>query len=281
MFNKSSFLVVLFVFLLAQSACAQENKATGEVTIKEEITKKTERKLAPKITVTDLSYQETVANHFLHYNLHEKSSGSLTSRENAFRSSDRTVASSERTESLDTGVEIQIDRGEMRKFTADIKGELLKSGYYRLTQGKPWTKSDTVELYDIIKRIKEGYYPGADYVLFGSINTIDFRNERNPLQGSNAISYSMSLGLVAEFSLIDTKTFEVVAGFSAAGDGEDVRLVNSGGTVINMNKGKVMQEVSRSLGVAVERELESQFTPENSTTSFSFKKETTHSVKVR
>jgi hypothetical protein len=166
-----------------------------------------------------------------------------------------------------SGTITTISRGELRKFTADIKGELLKSGSYRLVQGKPWTQQNTEKLYDIIDRIKKGFYPGADYVLFGTINNIDFRQEANPVQGSNATSYSLALELVGEFSLINTRTYEIKAAFSAMGEGSDVRLVNSAGTVIALNKSKVMQEVSRSLGDAVASEMEAQFNPAGSNRS--------------
>src|SRR5207245_1834940 len=109
----------------------------------------------------------------------------------------------------------------------------------------------------------KGFYPGADYVLFGAINNIDFRQEANPIQGSNAVSYSLALELVGEFSLIDTRTYEIKAAFSAMGEGSDTRLANAAGTVIALNKSKVMQEVSRSLGDAVAAEMEAQFNPAN------------------
>jgi hypothetical protein len=156
------------------------------------------------------------------------------------------------------GYQTFIDRGELRKFTADIKGELLKSGY-RLVQGKPWTQQNTEKLYDIINRIKQGYYPGADYVLWGSINNVEFRRDDNPIQGSNAFSHTLSLELVAEFSLINTKTYEIKAAFSAMGEGSDMKMTNAPGTVLTLNRSKVMQDVSRSLGVAVADEVTAQF----------------------
>lgn len=229
----------------------------------------------PKIAVTDLSYEEKVKEHFQYFEAREKHNNSYSANARASDSNFASSASmSERASSRGESSVIAasstittISRGELRKFTADIKGELLKSGSYRLVQGKPWTQQNTEKLFDIIDRIKKGYYPGADYVLFGTINNIDFRQESNPVQGSNAVSFSLALELVGEFSLINTRTYEIKAAFSAMGEGSDVRLANAAGTVISLNKSKVMQEVSRSLGDAVAAEMEAQFNPAGSSRS--------------
>ena len=220
----------------------------------------------PRIAVTDLSYEETVRQYFEHIEYRAKHSSSASARER-YRDSDysssgsgsyRARESGEVSFSSTSGVETYIDRGELRKFTADVKGELLRAGY-RLVQGKPWTQKNTEKLYDIIARIKQGYYPGADYVLWGSINNVEFRREDNPIQGSNATSHSLSLELVGEFSLINTKTFEIKAAFSAMGEGNDTKLSNAPGTRLSLNRSKVMQEVSQTLGEAVAMEVVNQF----------------------
>jgi len=215
----------------------------------------------PMIAVTDLSFEEKVRSHFITYDLHESSSTSHSSAGDVGSHNISASGQAERIEHLDTGMEETIDRGELRKFTADIKGEMLKAGLYKLTQGKPWVKKDTDSLYDIIERIKEGYYPKADFVLFGSVNSVDFRYESSPIQGSNAVNYSLSLELVAEFSLINTKTYEVVASFSAMGEGTDAKLVNSAGTTYVPSKSKAVRELSKSLGEDVAKQLAGQFAP--------------------
>lgn len=138
---------------------------------------------------------------------------------------------------------------------------LIRSGAYRLVQAKPYTAKENEKLYDVIYRIKKGYFPNADYVLFGSINSIEPRRELNPVQGSNATSATLAMELVGEFSLINTKTYEVKAAFSAMGEGQDMRLMNAPGQVAHLSKGKVMREVSQTLGVDVASQLEEQFNP--------------------
>lgn len=221
----------------------------------------------PKVAVTDLAYEERVSEYFRVVTASEKSSlrasGRESERESDYaysrRSSGSINARSESNYSSTEGTYSYIDRGEMRKFTADIKGGILKTGRFQLIQGKPFTDAKNNEkLYDIIGRIKKGMYPGADYVLFGAINSIEFRQEANPIKSTDTVSHTLSLELVGEFSLISTRNFTVKSSFSAMGEGQDVKLLSSRGGRVVLNRGKVVSEVSRSLGEDVARQLEEQ-----------------------
>ncbi len=219
----------------------------------------------PKIAVTDLSYEESVSEYVQDTHFREKVSQS-SRRNDRYREGDWSSQGelngqqqNQRETAYDasSGYETHVDIGELRKFTADIKGQLLKNGF-RLVQGRPWTPKHTVNLQDIIGRIKQGYYPGADYVLWGNLNNMEFRRNDTPIQGSTAISHSLSMALVGEFSLINTRTFEVKSAFSAMGEGNDTLLSTAPGTRMMLNRSKVIQEVSRSLGTAVASELTNQ-----------------------
>lgn len=224
----------------------------------------------PKIAVTDLSYEEKVREYFHVISAHSKSSLNAkanehereTTRSYSAGSSGSVNARSESSYYEESGSYSYIDRGELHKFVSDIKGEMLKSGYYRISQGKPVDKKDLDQLFDIIDRIKKGYYKGADYVLFGTVSSIEFRDEVTPVQGSDTNSYIFSLELVADFNLINTKTYEIMAAFSANGEGQDTKLVSTarGGRIVP-NRGRVVSEVSKSLGIDVARQLEEQFSP--------------------
>lgn len=222
---------------------------------------------APKVAVTDLAYEERVSEYFRVVSAHEKSSLRASGRESerdsdagySRRSSGSLNAKSESSYYEAEGTYSYIDRGELRKFTADIKGEMLKSGRFQLVQGKPFTDTKHSEkLYDVIARIKQGMYPGADYVLFGSINSIEFRQEANPIDNTNTVSHTLSLELVGEFSLISTRDYKIKAAFSAMGAGQDVKLLTSRGGRVVLNRGKVVSEVSKSLGEDVARQLDEQ-----------------------
>lgn len=157
------------------------------------------------------------------------------------------------------GLFVYIERNELRQFVSDIKGEILKSGKFKVTQAKPYTtKNPSEEIYDVIKRIKEGYYPGADYVLFGTFSSVDIRDESNPIQASDTRTNTLGLEIVAEFSLINTKTFEVKAAFSAIGEGSDMKLVK-GDAVLIPSRSKVISQASKSLGADVIKQMVEQF----------------------
>lgn len=219
-----------------------------------------------KVAVTDLAYEERVQQYFRNISATEKSSlrasARESERENDYSSSRRASASlnakSESSFSYSEGTYSYIETGELRKFTADIKGEILKSGYFQVTQAKPFTAKNSEKLYDVIARIKQGMYPGADYVLFGSVSNIQFRQEANPIDHTDTVSHSLSLELVGEFSLINTRNYQVKAAFSAMGEGQDVKLLSSRGGTVVFNRGKVVSEVSKSLGAEVFKQLEEQ-----------------------
>lgn len=220
---------------------------------------------AAKIAVTDLAYAERVSGYFHLVDYHNKSSarGSQSDRErDSFESSSSSSRSSYSENSRTDYTEVErsysyIEYGELRKFVGDIKGEILKSRDFQVTQAKPYTAKGSEKIYDIIARIKKGAYPGADYVLFGTVSELDFRDEVNPIIGTDTLSNTFSLMLVAEFSLINTRTFEVKAAFSATGEGQDVRVVTGGSRVVP-SRGRVVSEVSKSLGIDVARQISEQ-----------------------
>lgn len=220
-----------------------------------------------RIAVTDLSYQETVARYFNEVSLSYKGNAkyenrdrySDTDRRSSGNSSEKASGSVDMQYHSKQGTELVIERGELRKFTSDIKGGLLKNGF-RVVQGKPWTAKNTETLYDIIGRIKKGYYPNTDYVLFGTVNSVDFRDENNAIQGSNAVNMSRNLELTVEFSLINVKTYEVKAAFSAIGEGSESKLVSGmNATNFNPSTARIMKQVTESLGEDVSRQVLEQF----------------------
>lgn len=221
--------------------------------------------LAESVAVTDLTYQERVQHYFHMIDYHNRSafkeSNSDRERDNPYdySASSRSSASG-RSQTDYTEVEntqTYIEFGELRKFTADIKGAILQSGGFQVVQAKPVTGQKSEKIYDIIDRIKKGYYPHADYVLFGTVSDVDFRDEMNPVINTNTMSRVFGLTLVAEFSLINTKTYEVTASFSATGEGDDVRMIQPGASVIP-SRARVVGEVSKTLGEDVSRQLDEQ-----------------------
>ncbi|WP_434654801.1 penicillin-binding protein activator LpoB [Pseudomonas sp. R3-56] len=201
---------------------------------------------APRVAVTDLAYQQRVEE-YIH----------TVSAQSNFRANPYSASASSSYEEMEA-TSSYIEQGELRKFTGDIKGEILRSGMFQLVQGTPHTASSTGDVYDVIKRIKAGHFKGADYVLFGTVSDIDFTRDINELGTADSYSAVLALSLVADFSLINTKTYEITSAFTAMGEGQDTKLLNHRDVRISLNRPRVVREVSKALGEDVARQLSEQ-----------------------
>jgi hypothetical protein len=129
---------------------------------------------------------------------------------------------------------------------------------FQLVQGTPYTASSKGDVYDVIKRIKAGNFKGADYVLFGTVSDIDFTQDMNELAHTDSYSAVLGLTLVADFSLINTKTYEITSAFTAMGEAQDTKLVNGRDIKISLNRPRVVRDVSKALGEDVAGQLSQQ-----------------------
>lgn len=229
--------------------------------------------VSPRIAVTDLAHTQAVSQYFEV----AKSRGNNTFNANA----NSIAATSSASGTYVSGSYSYVEQRELGSFTNDIRGALLKGTAFRLVQGKAFdagvpqpSKAEQVlnqmqtgkvaipvrqpDVKDIVTRIKKGEFNGADYVLFGTLSNIEFRDELSPLQGTTSASSLFSLDLVADFSLISTRTFEIKAAFSAQGAGNDTKLVSNRGDIVRPNRGKVMRETSQTLAVSVYEQLVEQ-----------------------
>ena len=220
----------------------------------------------PRIAVTDLAYTQAVAEYFEAATM--KESSSLNANRNSVS------ATYQGNGTYVAGAYSYVEQRELGSFTNDIKGALLKGTNFRLVQGKLFdagapqpTKAEQVlnqmqggkmakpvkqpQVMDIIARIKKGDFPGADYVLFGTLTSLQFRDSLSPIQGTSNASHIFSLDLVADFSLISTKNYEIKASFSAQGEGAETKLLSTRGDILPPNRGKVIRDTSRTLAANV------------------------------
>lgn len=201
---------------------------------------------APKVAVTDLAYQERVEQ-YIH----------IVSAKNNYREGYYSASGSSSHNEIEATYSY-IEQGELRKFTGDIKGEILRTGMFQLVQGTPYTASSKGDVYDVIKRIKAGNFKGADYVLFGTVSDIDFTRDVTELANTDSHSAVLGLTLVADFSLINTRTFEITSAFTAMGEGQDTKLVNGRDIKVSLNRPRVVRDVSKALGEDVATQLSQQ-----------------------
>jgi len=196
--------------------------------------------------VTDLAYQERVEQ-YIH----------IVSAQNNFQANRYSASGSSSYNEIEA-TSSYIEQGELRKFTGDIKGEILRTGMFQLVQGTPYTASSKGDVYDVIKRIKAGNFKGADYVLFGTVSDIDFTRDVTELANTDSHSAVLGLSLVADFSLINTRTYEITSAFTAMGEGQDTKLVNGRDIKVSLNRPRVVREVSKALGEDVAQQLSQQ-----------------------
>jgi len=201
---------------------------------------------APKVAVTDLAYEQTVEQ-YIH----------VVSAQSAYREGYYSASGAASYNEFEAATSY-IEQTELRNFTGDIKGELLRTGMFQLVQGTPYTDSSKGDVYDVIKRIKAGNFKGADYVLFGTVSDIDFTRDVNELANTDSYSAVLGLTLVANFSLINTKTYEITSAFSAMGEGQDTKLVNGRDIKVALNRPRVVRDVSKALGEDVANQLSQQ-----------------------
>ncbi|GAB3361431.1 MULTISPECIES: hypothetical protein [Giesbergeria] len=228
---------------------------------------------APRIAVTDLAYTPRVSEYFEA----GTEQGSSHTRDTRWSS----TTSEQYSSTYVAGRYSYIEQRQLYSFTNDIKGALLRGTVFRLVQGKAFdagapqpTKAEQAlhqlqtgrmarpsrqpEVRDIIARIKKGEFNGADYVLFGAVSSVQFRDALSPLQGTSSATHQYGLDLLVDFSLIHTRTYEIKAAFSAQGAGNDTKILSNRGDIAPPNRAKVMRETSQSLAMSVYEQLVDQ-----------------------
>lgn len=226
-----------------------------------------------RIAVTDLAYTKAVSEYF--------DAGTFKGSSQMQANRHSATASSQGSGTYVGGQHSYLEQRELGSFTNDIKGALLKGTAFKLIQSRGFdagnpqpTKAEQAlnqiktgkvaapvrqpGVKDVIARIKKGEFKGADYVLFGSLSHVEFTDQYSPLQGTTTATRQYGLDLLADFSLIDTKSYEIKAAFSAQGAGNDTKMVSNRGDIVPPNRVKVMRETSQSLAANVFEQLMSQ-----------------------
>jgi len=243
-----SFIFLLTVLFCLPASLFSESSGVQVEIIRDKKTEISKTKLGkpPKIAVTNLAYERQVREYFRVTKATQSYSKSSKERETdySYKASDK-----ERYKGTYTSVEgtySYILIGELKKFTADIKGEFIKSNSFQVID-IPLPNVKNEQLFDIIKRIKKGEFKKAEYVLFGSVTDVQFRDEFNEIVNTNTWSKGLSLELMVEFKLVNTKTSEVAASFSAVGSGSSIKLISNPNERVIPSRVEVMKQVSKSL----------------------------------
>ena len=248
---------------------------------------------APKIAVSNLAYAQQVSEYFMAGTYQRSSQMSAQASQGgshnngpyggggSYGGQQAMQASEQASGTYVAGRYSYIEMRELGGYTNDIKGAILQGTYFQLVQGQGFdagapqnSKAEQVlnqvqggkmvkpvrqnDVTDVMARIKKGEFKGADYVLFGVVSSIDFTDALSPLQGTSSATRQYGLQLLADFSLINTRTYEIKAAFSAQGVGNDTKILSNRGDIAPPNRSKVLKETSVSLAQDVYQQLAGQ-----------------------
>jgi len=157
-----------------------------------------------------------------------------------------------------SGYETKAEYGQLRTFSAAIRGLLIKAGY-KVVQANPAVSSSSQgdEFFHVVERIKAGEFNSADYVMFGVLGEMSFTDNSEGIVGTKSTSQQIGLDLIVDFSLIDTKTYQVVASFLAEGNGKEIRI-DGRGNGFKPSMAKLMKQASTTLAEDVAKHLADQ-----------------------
>ena len=173
---------------------------------------------------------------------------------------DSSVASSSSSNYVKTfGEQIQIEYSELIGMSGEVRGALLQSGF-QLTQTRPVIArpDETHEFFDIVRRIREGEFENADYVLFGVIGLIQNRVVNDPIPNTTKFTKKTEVSMLVDYSLVDTYTLVVKSAFTANVLANDTRLMDFNSPTYPPDVARMLGDISKKLSTQVTRRMTEQ-----------------------
>ena len=197
------------------------------------------------VAVTDISYKKELGDFF--YNEEAGTSPSKNMSQYQQVSASKNI-----------GFDRKVSYGEIRGLSSAIKGLLINDGY-KIVQARPNVSSPEQDdgYFDVIKRIKNGDFNNADYVLFGLLAGFSPNYNVERIQGTDTFMQKSSIGITVDFTLVDTKTFEAISSFIAFGSGSD-NYIDGNLSGYRPSLAKTMLQVANSLAIDVSSHLSKQ-----------------------
>lgn len=223
----------------------------------------------PKIAVSNLAYHKEVKDYFFESQSNFKTKTQHRQNANIFHQSEAYRHEAEASTKFKTTIKSKTEFRELKQFIADIKGELIKSGNFEVVESAPYT-SNNEKIYDVIKRIKMKNFKGADYVLFGVLNSVQADESVVEIKSTTTNSHQHFINLQADFSLIDTKTLKVIAAFSSMGNAQQTILADKEKSdVVHVNSAKLMTDLSKDFAADIIRQINTQLSPNDASDTIS------------
>ena len=164
---------------------------------------------------------------------------------------------------------------ELRGLVGEIRHRLLLEGYHVVEAGSGMVvhgQDEKAQIFDIKRRIAKGEFNGATFVLVGTLLDISEINSDTQILGTDGVLRRRGLDLLADFSLIDTKTLQITAAFNAHGEATELRLDRQTRGGFNgefvPRRAKVLRDLAASLAKNVSKKLEAHgYFPERDSSS--------------
>jgi len=173
---------------------------------------------------------------------------------------DSSVASSSSSNYVKTfGEQIQIEYSELIGMSGEVRGALLQSGF-QLTQTRPVIArpDETHEFFDIVRRIREGEFENADYVLFGVIGLVQNRVVNDPIPNTTKFTKKTEVSMLVDYSLVDTYTLVVKSAFTANVLANDTRLMDFNSPTYPPDVARMLGDISKKLSTQVTQRMTEQ-----------------------
>ena len=173
---------------------------------------------------------------------------------------DSSVASSSSSNYVKTfGEQIQIEYSELIGMSGEVRGALLQSGF-QLTQTRPVIArpDEAHEFFDIVRRIREGEFENADYVLFGVIGLIQNRVVNDPIPNTTKFTKKTEVSMLVDYSLVDTYTLVVKSAFTANVLANDTRLMDFNSPTYPPDVARMLGDISKKLSTQVTQRMTEQ-----------------------
>ena len=156
------------------------------------------------------------------------------------------------------GDKVRVQYSELTGMSGDVRSALIQAGY-KLVQARPSVarNGETDQFFDIVGRIKEGQYAGANYVLYGIVAAMESKGERESIPNTSDFAYKGILEITVDYSLIDTRTMQTVAAFTVFASGED-RKFDGAQTTFRPSSSKMMKRAANELSLEVQKRLYEQ-----------------------
>lgn len=220
------------------------------------------------VAVTDLSIKQEVREFFYDEKFDTKSN-LQTSNTAAPAADGRPVpvpnisAQTEGSYSKQYGTKRIVSYSELRGLNADIKAALIRAGY-KVVQSAPNVARDNEDdnFFNLKKRILNGDFHDAEFVLHGTVVSVDSRSMKDPVQGTTDYAYKLENSIIVEFTLVNTETMQVVAAFNAMGIGQDLYLGKANANYVP-NVHRVTKDLLSSFSQDSQKKLLDQLPPLN------------------